>query len=108
MALGKSWVNPSECFRASVAATSEEMAAARRRAIMRSTVPSGRYSSSPFADRTLDELDDLLGRRAGREDLGDPEFLEFRDVLVGDRPAHGDHDVAGVLLAQELDDPGDQ
>src|SRR3954451_5745826 len=108
IALGKSWVNPSECLRASVAVTSEPIAAASRRASMRSTVPSGRYTSSAFADRSLDELDDLLGRRTGREHLGDPELLELRDVLVGDRPAHGDHHVPGVLLAQELDDPRHQ
>ena len=55
------------------------------------------------ADVVLDEVDDRLRRRARREDLGDAELLELRDVLVGDRPADHDDDVAGVLLVEQLD-----
>ena len=50
----------------------------------------------------------VLGRRAGREHLGHAELLELGDVLRGDRAADRDDDVAGVLLAQQLDDARDE
>src|SRR4051794_490398 len=56
-----------------------------------------------WRDGALDVVDDRLGRRAGREDLGDPELLELRDVLGRDGAPDGDDDIARVLLAQELD-----
>src|SRR4051794_26540147 len=59
-------------------------------------------------DGAPDELDDVLRRRAGREDLGDAELLELRDVLAGDRPADGHHDVLYPLLAQQLHDARDE
>src|SRR4051794_31629223 len=61
-----------------------------------------------WRDRALDVVDDGLGRRTGREDLGDPELLELGDVLGRDGAPDGDDDVARVLLAQQLDDLGDQ
>ena len=63
---------------------------------------SGRRAAA--AHRVLDEVDDRLRRRARGEHLGDPELLELRDVLVGDRAADDDEDVAGVLLVEQLDD----
>src|SRR6266545_3373732 len=48
-------------------------------------------------DRPLDEPDDLVGGRAGREDLGDTELLQLRDVVGRDRAADRDDDVHGAL-----------
>src|SRR6478735_6559962 len=76
-------------------------------AVMRITIPSGRYSYLR-PDGALDEVDDGLRGRAGREDLGHTELLELRDVLVGDRPPDGHDDVTGILLAQQLDDLRDE
>src|SRR5207248_11304952 len=47
---------------------------------------------------------DLLGRRAGREDLLDAHRLERGDVLRRDDPAAEDHDVRRVLLPEQLED----
>ena len=41
----------------------------------------------------------------GREHLGHADLLEDRDVLVGDDPAAEDHDVGGVALGEQLDQP---
>src|ERR1700754_3061367 len=106
MTTGNGFEKPSEAFRASVAMTSDAMARARKMAVMPSTVPSGRYSSR--GDGALDEVDDRLRGRARGEDLGDPELLQLRDVLIGDRPPDGDDDVARVLLAQQLDHARDE
>src|SRR4051794_21247100 len=52
-----------------------------------------------------DELDDVLRRGTGAEDLGDAELLELGDVLGGDRAADDDQHFLGLLIAQQLDDP---
>src|SRR4051794_31713855 len=86
--------------------TSEAMASARKMAVMplHYTVQTVQLRLNGL----FDEVDDRLGGSARREDLGDSELLELRDVLVGYRPADGDHDVAGVLLAQQLDHARDE
>src|SRR3954451_5264483 len=56
--------------------------------------------------RAADELDDVLGRRARREDLRDAQGLQLGDVVGGDRAADGEDDVVDALLAEQLDDAG--
>jgi hypothetical protein len=66
-------------------------------ALARVVCRSGRYAA-------LDEVDDVRRRAAGSEDLGDPELLEFGDVIRWDGPADGDDDVVGPLLPEKLHD----
>ena len=57
-----------------------------------------------LGDGAADEVDDLVGRRAGREDLGNAQLLQLGDVVGGDRAADGDDHVVDALIGQHRDD----
>ncbi len=71
-----------------------------------------RNGESDFAAAALDavayELDDLVGRRSGGEDSGDPELFELLDVAGWDRAAYGQQHVIDALGLEQLDDLGDE
>ncbi len=52
----------------------------------------------------VDEVDDVLHRRAGQEDAADPMAFSFGDVDVRDDPADDDQHVVEALLLQQLHD----
>src|SRR5205807_2551593 len=53
---------------------------------------------------TLEEVDDLGGRRARPEDLGYALLLQLVRVVLGTRPAEDDEHVLGPVLAQQVED----
>src|SRR5262249_47537531 len=59
-------------------------------------------------DVLADEADDVLSRRAGCEELLDAHRLQGGDVLGRNDPAAKDGDVAGALLAEQVEDPLEQ
>src|SRR5947208_8941054 len=61
-----------------------------------------------LGDGLADEVDYLLGGRAGREDLGHAELLQLRDVVVRDGAAYRHDHVLGALLLEQFADPRDE
>ena len=64
-----------------------------------------RAALSLGGDRPADEVDDALHGSAGREDLGNSQLLQLRDVVTRDRAADDEDHVLGVLLLEQLGDP---
>src|SRR5581483_4983459 len=61
------------------------------------------HGSDGRADVLADEADDVLRRRAGREQLLDAHGLQRRDVLGRDDAAAEHRDVVGPLLPEQLE-----
>ena len=51
-------------------------------------------------DAFVDEFDDVLRGRAGKENFGDARFLQRRDVCFGDDPAEYHRHVVHAFVVQ--------
>ena len=76
------------------------------------TLPRARVAREDVEDhrRPIDDphSGELLERASGREDLGDADLFELRDVRVGNDPAGEHHDVVELAFAHHLHDAGEQ
>src|SRR5687768_4270829 len=57
-------------------------------------------------DRAAKEVDDLAGRRAGTEHLGDTLGLQVVGIVWRNRAPHDDQHVLGAVRTEAIHDPG--
>src|ERR1700730_7535047 len=56
----------------------------------------------------IHEVDDRLQGGPGAEDLDDPHRFQLAGVVLRDDATPEDHDIGGIALLEQLEDPGDE